>query len=395
MKRKAVNGILDKLHQSSLKLLAPLDLSSTYSVIVNEAINLVKAQTGSILLMENGQLVRVYSSSPGLYKVRPRKRGYLYKVFKSGEPTILSFKNIEKVHPETKALRASSDIIIPLSYKDQSIGVMTIQSNKDELFRKNELDIMKLFGGLASLTIIKNQLYSDMAQMLQKKDSFISMASHELRTPLTSVNGYVQLLHTRLSGQDTPEGRWVVELLRECKRLSSLVGELLEVNRIRSGILNYELQQCDLRFILNRSLDNFKFAYPNRQVEFVDRSLADLSVMVGDIQKLTQVFDNLLQNAAKFSPHDSVIYISLEVKKNSLLVTVEDQGRGISKEDLPRIFEGYYVGKNHRIEGMGLGLYLVKDIVEFHRGEVKARSKEGRGTKIKIKLPRLNLTYAS
>src|SRR5258708_528336 len=141
-----VKHISEQVFKASLKFLEPLSLHETYEVIVNEGMKLVNAQHGSILIEQNDRLHRVYASSPTLYKVHPRKRGLMYSVFKKRKPLILKSTDVKKIHPEMKEIEFSSDINIPLFYRNKSIGVLTVQSAKNYTFTQGELHTLKLFG---------------------------------------------------------------------------------------------------------------------------------------------------------------------------------------------------------------------------------------------------------
>src|SRR3989344_2861390 len=225
--RNLTGNILDKIYKAALKFLVPLNLEETYALIVQEAIKLVKAQNGSIFLMEQGKLNRVYASDPLLYKIQVRNKGTTFNTFKTNKTNIIRVKLLEKVHPEFKRLGVKSIISIPLTNHGETIGVLSLQSTKSEYLTDQELDTLELFGSLASLAIRKTKLYDETKRALEARDLFISMAVYELRTPLTTISGYAQLLHSKLSGSVTPESRWVEELSWEAYRLTLLVNELL------------------------------------------------------------------------------------------------------------------------------------------------------------------------
>lgn len=383
--------ILEKIYKAGLKFLVPLNPKEVHALIVEEALELVGGEFGSILLEQDGELHRVYASAPSLYKIKPRKRGYTYGVFKTRKPIILSSKEIAKVHPEIKQTQAQADIIVPLSYRHKSIGVLSILSSKRDRFTSRELNILKLFGQMASLAIRKSQLYDETRQALETRDLFISMAAHELRTPLTSINGYVQLLYSKLAGGDNVESRWIEQLYWESVRLTNLVSELLEINRIKSGQLNYQFKECSLREVIKRALVDLKFAHPKRRVVFEDRLNSYSDRVIGDFNKLLQMISNILENAIKFSSASSRVFLTLKGKSQALIVEVKDQGKGISEEEMGKVFEGFYRGKDTQTEGMGIGLFLAKNIVIRHHGTINLRSKPNKGTTVNIRLPRAKL----
>lgn len=217
------------------------------------------------------------------------------------------------------------------------------------------------------------------------------MAAHELRTPLTTISGYIQLLNQKLSGKSLAESRWVNELLLESKRMTQLINEFLEINRITTGKLNYSLKECSLREVVKRALNSFSFVYPGRNIIYTDNLGKNYDFVVGDTDKLEQVFINLLENAAKFSPAKTPIRLTFQGGLRYLKVILTDQGVGIAKRELSKIGKGIYQKLKNSESGMGLGLFLVKNIVELHRGTFKIRSKLNQGTTVEVKLPKAKI----
>jgi signal transduction histidine kinase len=381
------NVALEKIYKASLKFLVPLTPEETYSIIVEEAVKLVGAEYGSVILDQEGELVRVYSSSPLAYKTKNRKKGFTYRAFSERKVIMAQIEETSKAHPELKEVGIRWTMFIPLSYQSKSIGVLTVNSAKNEQLNKKELKILELFGSMASLAIRKTQLYSETMKALETRDLFISMAAHELRTPITTIYGYAQLLHNKTMDDRSVESRWIDELHTESYRLTLLVNDLLAINRIKAGQLQYVLKECSLKRIIERGVRNFKFNHPYRVVLINDELGKKSDLVVGDFDRLLQVLINLLDNAAKFSPSDSDITINLKFKSPYLILSVTDKGKGISKKELPRVFEGFYKGRDPSKEGMGLGLFLAKNIIDQHHGSISIHSRINKGTTVNIHLP--------
>ncbi|MBI2196609.1 GAF domain-containing sensor histidine kinase [Candidatus Daviesbacteria bacterium] len=383
-----MDNILEKVYKAGPKFLEPLTLDETYRVIVNEAIKLVKAKYGSIMLMQNGSFKRAYASSPILYRIKPRKRGYAYKVFSTHRPTILTRAQNVKIHPEYKELKASADIMIPLSYKNKSIGVLTVQSEKEEHFTDKEFSILKLFGHFASLAIRKAQLQEETKKAVEVRDLFIALAAHELRTPLTTLNGYIQLLENRFSKKVSSEASWVRELSRESIRLTHLIQELLEINRMHSGTFHYIFKETSLTEIIRRAMINFSFSFPERKLILKKKPRQGYTI-VGDSEKLIQVLNNILGNAAKFSPQQIPIALNLSSDSSSYIIKIKDRGHGIPKGEQIKIFKLFHKGSNNTQDGLGVGLFLAKTIIVQHHGSITVKSALTKGTTIEIRLPKL------
>lgn len=387
------NGtVLEKIHNAGLKFLVPLNLQETYKLIVQEAMKLVHAEMGSVYIYEKGELQKVYASNPLLYQIKPRKKGITYSVFRSRKPEILTSDSIQKIHPEFRDTLARSDIIVPLAYKNKSVGVLTVMSKKNNFFSRKDLEVLKLFSPMASLAIKKNQLYEEAKLALESRDLFISMASHELRTPLTAINGYSQLLFSKLGGSNnnSKEAQWSEQLYYECVRLNLLINDLLEINKIRTGEFLYNFKECKVEEILQRAINNISFMYPQRKISFDDRNKEKDTYIIADFDKILQATVGILDNAFKFSDPDTGVFLELDSDKKNAIIKIQDFGVGVETQDLPHIFDNYFIGKNHSREGMGLGLFLAHNIIKRHHGLINLTSKRNKGTKVVIKLPLLN-----
>lgn len=387
-----MENIIELINEAGVKFLEPLTMEATYATIVEEAKKLVQAEYGSILLEQEGKLTRVYSSDSFLDNVMVRDRGFTYDAFKNRSPHVKSITEIAKVHPEIKAKGIKSTIFIPLFYRNKSMGVLSLDSLNDRNVPKEELGVYKLFGSIASLAIRKTELFTETQKALETRDLFISLASHELRTPLTSLNGYVQLLYSKLGNKDTSEGRWTRELYEESGRLTSLVKELLEINRIKQGQLQYNLRECSLGEIIEKAIERSTFLSKERSIIFKDEIAKGQDLLIADSDKLLQMVSGLLRNAIKFSNPKTPIYVTLVENENALLLSVKDEGEGIRQEDLPHVFEEFYKGMNSKQKeepGMGIGLLLAKHIVTYHKGNISIDSTLGKGTTVNVMLPKV------
>lgn len=387
-----MENFLVKINNAALKFLEPLTPIETYTRIIQEATQMMGAEYGSIILLSNGVLSRVYASRPIAYKTANRKRANTYRSFNEKRIIIATIKETGKVHPELKNEGILSTIFVPLLYQNQSIGVMTLNSKIPITLSSSDLDAMKLFGSLASLAIKKTSLYNETKTALELRDVFIGLAAHELRTPLTSIYGYAQLIDARAKKSELIDPAWSKELLRETSRMAYLTEELLVVNYLKTGKFLFNFKNESILTVLSEALSKFRLEYPNHKItedsNVEPKDNNNPCIVKCDLQKLVQAIYNILENAGKYSTDQSVIHVKLRCMKKSLTITIEDTGKGISKEDLPYLFEGFYKGKNNYAKGLGVGLYLAKYIVEKHKGKISLQSKEGKGTRVTIHLLR-------
>ncbi len=390
-----MDNVIEKIYNCTLKLLASTDTKELYKSIVVEGKELVNAEFGSIYLDNNDTFSLAYSSLPFLNKFKLRRNGFVQKTFQTRKIVILHEKDILKIRPALGRKAMQSVIMIPLSYVNKSIGVLCFNSSKQEHFSDNELHILKLFGSIASLAITKAHHLDSAKNAIEIRDRFISLASHELRTPLTSINGYIQLLYAKLANKGTSESRWVEELYKENIRLTTLIKELLDVNRIKQGQLHFVLKEVNILELLEKAIKLIHANYSERDVQFKNLVKQKNTVLViGDYEKLLDILNALLNNAVKFSPPHSKIVVAIELKDRTIFIHIKDKGKGIPKKDIPKIFEGFY---KHNIEqykeGMGVGLLLAKHIIEYHKGKLSIISEENKGTTITIELPSIQYTH--
>ncbi len=383
--------ILEEINKAGLKFLEPLSPDKMYIIIVNEAIKLAKGDEGLILLKTNHGLKTVYGSTPATASVKPRKRGYAYQAYRTKKAFVVHSEDMKGHDMGTVKLGVRSWLFIPLSYKNKSIGALVVRSFKDKAFTQQQLKILELFGSMASLAIKKTQAYEETKKALEVRDLFIAMAAHELRTPLTTINGYIQLLRSKTQTDTSILSKWTDELFWESKRLTRLIGELLEINKIKTGQLQYNWKDCSIRNVVQKALNNFQFNYPKRTVSFIDELQNGNDIIIGDSEKLLQAVTNLLDNAVKYSADHTRIVLTLKSNIQHVILEVKDEGTGIHQKDMPLVFQEFYKGENRKEDkrGIGVGLFLTKNIIAQHHGSIQLYSKIEAGTRVEIKLPKL------
>jgi PAS domain S-box-containing protein len=252
-------------------------------------------------------------------------------------------------------------------------------------------EVEQMVGVIRDITAIK--------ELEKAKSQFVSVASHELRTPLTVINGYLSLL---LSGDlghlEDKEARAayvgaIEKVYGETNRLTKLVGELLNVSRIEEGRLKLTLRKVHLSDIVEEVIGEFKSIAneKNLNLKLSNRLVGNQSrYVLGDRDKLKQVLVNLLDNAVKFTNSGGTITTKCFPKNGEAFVQVLDTGTGIAPNMLPLVFEKFqqssepYLKEN---QGTGLGLFIVKSLIEMHKGNISVESKLGEGTKFIFNLP--------
>ncbi|GHO63647.1 hypothetical protein KSC_025390 [Ktedonobacter sp. SOSP1-52] len=226
-------------------------------------------------------------------------------------------------------------------------------------------------------------------ELEQRKDDFISMASHELRNPLAALKMQTQLVRKRLEKQSQHEAATALSRVEgPVKQLERLIGELLDVSKIQAGRLEYVRETVDLDALLHEVADTMQQLHTTHTI--VVRGAAP-RLLVGDKDRLGQVFTNLLSNAIKYSPGAETVEMDLSTSEETVTVRVHDHGLGIPREQHDKIFERFYRATGPRqkaIPGLGMGLYIVAEIVKRHGGTITVDSTVGKGSTFTVTLPR-------
>jgi signal transduction histidine kinase len=374
--------ILETINQSAMKLLAQESFTKLCKIIVEDAKKLVGGDHGSLFLFSNNKLDRIYTTLTELKKTKTKKQSFPALIAKSRRIVILKDREIGKIYPELKPFNVKSVVMLPLVYKAEPVGVLAIDSYQEDFFTQLHIHILKLYVSLASLAVIRIKLNNETKHALEIRDRFISLASHELRTPLTSINGYIQLLYNKMANKDTIESRWMEELYNESMRLTNLVKELLDINRIKQGQFPFSLSEVDMKNVIEKVVKQYRFHNPDREIVFEDKITDKQSRVIGDFDKLREMISALLSNAVKYSNSQSKIVISLEPTSRTLRIKMKDFGKGIPQDELSSIFEK---------EGMGMGLLLAQHVVTYHRGKIAIKSKDQKGTTVDVELPRIKM----
>ncbi len=225
-------------------------------------------------------------------------------------------------------------------------------------------------------------------ELEQRKDDFISMASHELRNPLTALKLQTSLLQRQLAKQGVPASAPALSRMEtQINTITRLVEELLDVSKIQAGRLEYVQERVDLDALLGEIAETMQQTHPSHRMLLHGAVRASL---LGDRDRLGQVFTNLLGNAIKYSPDAQTVEMDLSSSPETVTIRVRDHGLGIPREQREKIFERFYRAadpKQRAIPGLGMGLYIVAEVVKRHRGTITVDSEVGKGSSFTVTLP--------
>ncbi|QRN99618.1 CHASE3 domain-containing protein [Archangium violaceum] len=307
--------------------------------------------------------------------------------------------NAEHLRLTLEEMRPRSLVAAPLLARGRTLGVLTFVTSETSGRRYEEEDVLLLeeVARRAAMALDNARLFS-LAQEERKhaeeanrlKDDFLATVSHELRTPLTAMLGWVKMLR---SGRLAPDkhARALETVDRNAQAQAQLIEDLLDVSRIITGKLRLETRPVHLAEVVQAAMESVRPAADAKDIRFQPELSETEDLVMGDPGRLQQVVWNLLSNAVKFSPGGSRVRVLLRRVDSSVEVTVADEGPGVPEDFLPHIFERFRQlegGTTRRHGGLGLGLAIVRHLVELHGGTVHAASEGlGRGASFTVRLP--------
>lgn len=244
----------------------------------------------------------------------------------------------------------------------------------------------QIFAAAATVTDISHQ-----KELEKRKDDFVNIASHELKTPLTSMKLYLNSLSSRVAEYKNLQ---VTKILKnvsyQTDRLQELVNDLLDVSRTQTGKMIFSKEPFSLKDLLRETIESLRAIAKEKQIIFLGKKSLQVS---GDKFRIQQVITNLITNAIKYSPPKTDIIVQLKAEADKAIVSVKDAGIGISKEEQKKIFNRLYQVadvKGKTFPGLGIGLYISKQIVKKHKGSIWVESEKGQGSTFFFSLPLLH-----
>jgi signal transduction histidine kinase len=227
------------------------------------------------------------------------------------------------------------------------------------------------------------------------KSEFISIVAHQLRTPLSGIKWVVEILLEKTTNGESR--KWVLKINELNERMIEIISDLLNAARIEEGRLGFEFKKIDLISLLQKIADEYKIKAEQKKIKFDYSNLPTAIAINADAEKLEIALSNLIENAVDYTPSGGVIKIEIQKNEELVLLKISDSGIGIPKEDFPRLFTKFFRSKNAisaKPAGTGIGLFVAKNIIQNHKGEVWAESELEKGSIFYVKLPLLSLSSA-
>jgi PAS domain S-box-containing protein len=264
------------------------------------------------------------------------------------------------------------------------IGGLFFGHPEPAIFTEEHEDLVSSIASQSAIALDNAKLFEEVKALSAKKDEFIALASHELKTPLTTIKGYLQVLDRK--EKDQANQLFIAKTLNQVEKLNSLVSDLLDISRIEAGKLRLDRTYFDLRDLLLEVIESLQ--YTNKSHRILFHHNGQPVPVWADRQRLEQVLINLLTNAIKYSPKADHIDVDLENSGMEVTVRVRDKGIGLTAEQQKKVFTRFYRAEGaQQIAGLGLGLYLTKDIIDRHQGRIGVSSEAGNGSTFFFSLP--------
>lgn len=394
---------LSHLVEISRELNAETNVDDLLNHIISQAALLTNAEAASILLLDpKTRQLRFRAAAAGMSPAMkgvpvPLEGSIAGAVLQANKPMIIDDVTRDprwnQRVDEAIDFHTTSILGVPMHDVNRPVGVLEALNKQEGGFTAEDVETLVILADIAGVAVEKarlieqlRQAYADLNELDQRKSDFIAIASHELRTPLAIILGYASFLREEANPEMVEQ---LDNVIGAAVRLRSLIQDMLNFQYVDTGKPSLALRQVDLVDFVRQLAANDETAVARRQTIRTRLPAQPLPVHI-DPAVMEIVFNNLMENAIKFSPDGAAIGVTLEQRAGEVWLCVRDQGIGIPADKLERIFKRFYQVEHHmrrRFGGMGLGLAIAKELVELHNGRIWAESQPGQGSQFFVALP--------
>ncbi len=325
----------------------------------------------------------------------PLSHSFCQHTIASRQPLVIDDARSHPLVQDNLAIRDINVIAyagIPLvTAEGEALGSFCVIDTKPRAWTADEIDILQELAASVMTEIQLRQATQAAQAAIREREALVSIAAHELKNPLTTLLGYGQLLERRAERGATmsePDRQAVCTMVTQGVRLKQMVDVLLDAAAIESGQIQLHRSSIDLNELVARIVDQIAVTVTKHDVLY--HAPSQPLVVYGDEVRLEQVVRNLIQNAIKYSPDGGPVMIELDAEHRHAQLAVQDRGVGVPAEAIPTLFDRFSrvrTTSTRNIEGLGLGLYVVKEIVERHGGSISVSSTPDEGSRFVVKLP--------
>lgn len=302
----------------------------------------------------------------------------------------LKLLNISEYKSIGEIIEAEDSLLVNASEDDEGL---LLRAEFSKILKEENEDLSQVSTELEGYIIVLYDV-TDQERQERERREFVSTVSHELRTPLTTMNSYIEALEEGVINDKELAPQFIDTIHKETTRMIRMVNELMQLGKMDIKEEHYDKEFIDINKLIEQITDRFELTHPEKNfIKYIPKTPIFVE---GDQDKLTQVFDNIMNNAIKYSPNGKNITVRVRqnYNHNRVSISIKDEGVGIPLVHIDKIFNRFYrVDKSRQrtMGGTGLGLALAKNIVEAHRGRIWAQSREGYGSIIFVTLPCENM----
>jgi signal transduction histidine kinase len=391
------NNDLKAINTIGTLITATLDLPEIFAIIARESRRVLRWDGFFIALggPHADEIEMVFLSQTGAEVARrriPRGAGLTGKAILNGE--LVSYEQDEQGRNAIETddtfrgrRRPKSLVIAPMKFGDEVIGAICVQSYQSDVYGGSQFRVLQTIAGQAAIAVRNAQLFESEKRAKDERDEFLSLVTHEIKNPLTSIRGYATLAEQSARTADleaTLEAMRVIE--GESAKILRLTEDLLDASRMTAGLFAVQASKADLAEIVRHVTRKYEATSKHRFELSIPEGFPEIA---GDPTRLSQVVENLVSNAVKYSPEDRTVRLELRTDGSRVALAVRDEGPGIPPDRLPLVFERFYriEEEGRTVKGTGLGLFISREIVRMHGGELFAESTPGRGSVFTMTLP--------
>ena len=376
-----------------------LDLNRVLNLALAWAINLTEADSGSIGLMETDEeeedvqpqlrLMVQRGDEGGETRIVPASHPVLAQILQEGR-SVTTYN----VTPNESIDGTPAKVQLAVPIKDvpseRIVGLITLENQHADEIGPDDAAFVERLADRAAVAIDNARLYEAVQAANQAKSEFISLVTHELRLPMTSIKGYSDLIMSGMAGElNDQQQQFFSVIRRNLDRMSRLISDLADINRVESGKMNFENKLFDLQPVVSDVAGNLREAINGRN-QTLTLTIPDLPQVYADPSRVAQVLTNLVSNAHKYTPDEGAITVQAQAVNGTVQVDIIDDGLGISEADQAKLFTQFFRAEDREVReqtGWGLGLSIVKKIVEAQGGTISFTSELGAGSTFSFTLP--------
>ncbi|HUN24008.1 MAG TPA: HAMP domain-containing sensor histidine kinase [Anaerolineales bacterium] len=283
-----------------------------------------------------------------------------------------------------------AQVWIPLLFAGSQHGVLYLQ--RDSNFTPADLDTARTICLAISGYVQASHAQNHLQEAFQEKHRYVSTVTHELKVPLTAIKGYTDLVLTGMAGDISDVQKQFLSTIRSnVNRMSGLISDLADISRIETGRLRIDLTEVNLNYCVQQALRDMEPQFTARKQQVLLSLPETMPTIISDYSRVIQILTNLLSNANKYSADNGQVNLRVQVEPAHILISVQDNGIGISAEDQLSLFTPFFRSESREVrsqQGWGLGLHVTKRLVDVLGGQIHVQSQLGSGTTFTIILPR-------